>query len=425
GGVPTAATVLGKDETSHAGRLQFLPDGRHFFYSGGTVGATTRPIYVGALDSTERRLMSTEWPNALYADGYVLFPREAMLMAQPFDPRRLVTTGDPIAIADRLMLAGLPGVGVFDASQQGVLAYATDARANSRLLWMDRSGARLGTVGDAGDYAAVSLSPDGTRAAVHVRSQNGLDVSLLDVARGTRLRVTSGTIAGFPTWSHDSKALFFITNSGRDIVRQVPVDPTTREVLLTDDRGKRQLSSSPDDQFLALSVGAPPRLQELWILPLGGERKPYRFQGPEGPYKYGLPIVSAFSPDGRWIAYDSSETGGNEVFVSAFPGPGDKVRVSAAGGSVPRWRHDGRQLFYSTPDGKMMAAAVNGTGWTLGVGSVRELFQIPAIEGSLTYDVSADGQRFLVSTREETGAAPPITVILNWSEELKQRVPTR
>src|SRR5262249_51425100 len=132
---------------------------------------------------------------------------------------------------------------------------------------MDRSGARLGTVGDAGDYTVVSLSPDGTRAAVHVRSQNSLNAWLLDVARGTRLRVTSGRMAAFPTWSHDSKTLFFITNNGRDIVREVPVDPTTREVLLTDNRLKWLASSSPDDQFLAFSVGVTQPTTELWILP--------------------------------------------------------------------------------------------------------------------------------------------------------------
>src|SRR5262249_30861737 len=147
-------------------------------------------------------------------DGYVLFPLEAMLMAQSFDPTRLVTTGDPIAIADQLLRAGLQRVGVFDASQQGVLAYATDTRANSRLLWMDRSGARLGAVGDSGDYFALSLSPDGTRVAVLVRGQKNPETWLLDVARGTRLRVGSGFMAGFPTWSHDSKTLFLVTNGG-------------------------------------------------------------------------------------------------------------------------------------------------------------------------------------------------------------------
>src|SRR5262249_8370918 len=125
------------------------------------------------------------------------------------------------------------------------------------------------------------------------------------------------------------------------------------------------------------------------------------------------------------IAYESGETGRNEVYVSAFPGPGDKVPVSAAGGVAPRWRQDGRELFYSTLDGKMMAATVNVIGSTFGGGTGRELFQIPAIEDSPTYDVSADGQKFLVSTREDIGAAPTITVILNWTEELKGRVPAK
>jgi len=423
GGVPTAATVLGPGETSHF-RPFFLPDGRHFLYRAYTASSVRGPIYVATLDSTERKmLLNSDSTNVLYTQGHLLFMREKTLMAQAFDARRLVLTGEAIPLAEQTQTIGTnPAYGDFSASDNAVLAYQTGASAaSSQLAWFDRTGKQIGVLGDLASYSDLELSPDGKRASVSIPDEANKtgDIWVYDVARGRRTRFTFDAIDELASiWSPDGSRIVY--NSRRrghlDLVQKASNGSGAEEVLLEDDLGKYPLSWSPDGRFILYLTAGSPTGVDLFALPLSGDRMPIPFLNTkfnEGP--------GQFSPDGRWVAYRSNESGMGEVYVAPFPGPGGRWQISTAGGTNPRWRRDGQEIFYLAPDNRLMAVAVSGKGASFEVGTVKALFQTRAVPGSrYSYDVSPDGQRFLINTAPEQGASAPITVVLNWSTGLKK-----
>ena len=187
-------------------------------------------------------------------------------------------------------------------------------------------------------------------------------------------------------------------------------------MLLEDNLDKYPTSWSPDGRFILYRTGGGQTGSELFVLPLSGDRKPVPFLNTQFNEGFGQ-----FSPDGRWVAYRSNESGRNEIYVAPFPGPGGKWQISTAGGDRPRWRHDGTEIFYLAPDNKLMAAAVNGKGASFEVGAVKPLFRDARRDRSaLSVRVSADGQRFLINTAPEQAASAPITVVLNWTAGLKK-----
>jgi eukaryotic-like serine/threonine-protein kinase len=412
GGLPTAATVLAEGEAMQLLPF-FLPDGRHFLYrSNNRASSGTRRIYLASLDSAERKLLlNGDSPNALYTQGHLLFPRDMTLMAQPFDARRLVLTGDAFPIAEQIR--------AFSASDNGVLAYQTGTeRVGSQLVWVDRTGKQVGMLGDAAAYSDLEFSPDRKRASVSIpEAGKGRAIWLYDITRGRRTRFTFDPADELESiWSPDSGQIVF--NSRRkghlDLYQKASSGAGTEEVLLEDDLDKYPVSWSPDGRFiLYVSSGTN---NSLFALPLSGDRKPFPF------LKAQFNGVSAqFSPDGRWVAYQSNESGRAEVYVAPFPGPGGKWLISTAGGSLPRWRHDGTEIFYLDLDNNLMAAAVNEKEGSFDVGGVKPLFGTHAAQGGrYRYDVSADGQRFLINTVPEQTASAPITVVLNWTAGLKK-----
>jgi Tol biopolymer transport system component len=419
GGVPTAATMLGPGDFAQV-RPFFLPDGRHFLY--GVVTATSRvggPIYLASLDSTEQRLLlKSDSNNVVYTQGYLLFLRETTLMAQPFDARRLLLTGEAFPIAEQIQTQGNPPSGVFSASANGVLAYQTGTgAAGSQLVWIDRTGKRFGILGDSAAYGDLALSADGKRASVNILSQGGKgeDIWLYDVARGLRTRFTFGWDQLTSLWSPDGSRV--VVNSRRkghlDLYQKDASGAGTEEVLLEDNIDKYPQSWSPDGRFI-LYVGQASR-NTLFVLPLSGDRKPVPFLNTQFNERPGQ-----FSPDGRWVVYSSDESGRYEIYVAPFPGPGGKWQILTGGGLWPRWRHDGSEIFYLAPDNKLMAVAVNGKGPTFEVGEVKPLFQTRATGTRYSYDVSPDGQRFLINTAPEQAASAPFTVVLNWTAALKK-----
>jgi len=424
GGLPSAVTALGKGETSNVWP-RFLPDGRHFLYRSNT-GSVTGPVYLASLDSAERKLLlNIDSGNILYTQGHLLFLRETTLMAQPFDSRSLALTGDAFPIAEQIETSTtINPNGVFSASENGVLAYQTRSGAlGSQLSWFDRAGKQIGALGDPARYGDLNLSPDSKRASVSIPDQagKGRDIWLYDVARGLRTRFTFDPADELTSvWSPDGSEIIF--NSRRrghmDLYQKASGGGGTEELLLEDDVDKYPTSWSPDSRFILYVTGAntPRTGNDLFVLPLSADRKPVPFlqtQFNEGP--------GQFSPDGLWVAYTSNESGGNEVYVARFPGPGGKWQISTGGGIWPRWRHDGTEIFYLAPDNKLMAAAVNGKGPSFEVGAVKPLFETHAVTAfRYSYDVSADGQRFLINTILEQRTSGPITVVLNWAAGLKK-----
>jgi Tol biopolymer transport system component len=419
GGAPTAATVLGQRETAHM-RPSFLPDERHFLYRAYT-GSTAGPIYLASLDSSERKvLLNADSQNVLYTQGHLLFLRETTLMAQPFDARRLVLTGDAFPIADQIQTTGInPPYGVFSTSENGVLGYQTGTGGAANLVWFDRAGKQVSVLGDPAAYSDPELSPDGKRASVSISDGKQRDIWLYDVARGLRTRFTFDPADELQTiWSPDGSRVVF--NSRRkghlDMFQKASSGAGSEDALFEDNLEKYPVSWSPDGRFiLYVSFGSPTGL-DLWVLPLSGDRKPVPFLNTKFNEAAGQ-----FSPDGRWVAYQSDESGKNEVYVTPFPGPGGKWQISTGGGGFPRWRHDGNEIFYLAPDNKLMAAAVNGKGSSFEVGAVKPLFETRAVVGLRNrYAVSADGPRFLINTAPEQAASAPITVVLNWTTGLKK-----
>jgi Tol biopolymer transport system component len=421
GGAPTAATTLAQGEATHREPF-FLPDGRHFLYRSATALAPGGgPVYLASLDSAERKLLlSSDSTNVIYTQGYLLFLRETTLMAQPFDSRRLVPTGDPFPIADRIYTQGNPLAGIFSASENGLLAYqsGTTGTASYRLAWFDRTGRQTGVLGDSAAYGDLELSPDGTRASLSIPGGNGQDIWIYDVPRGLRTRFTFGPeVAATSLWSPDGSRIVF--NSNRkghfDLYQKASSGAGNEEVLLEDNLEKYPESWSPDGQFILYHDLGGSTGYDLYILPLSGDRKPHPFLQTRFDE-----LAGQFSPDGHWVAYQSNESGRPEVYVTPFPGQRGKWQISTGGGAYPRWRHDGAEIFYLTPDNKLMAAAVNGKGSSFEVGAVKPLFQTRASRNRYEYAASADGQRFLINTAPEQPASAPITVVLNWTAGLRK-----
>jgi Tol biopolymer transport system component len=425
GGMPTVATTLGQGEIVHM-RPFFLPDGRHFLYRVST-GPGGGPIYVGSLDSTERKLLfNADSANVFYSQGYILFLRETTLMAQPFDARRLVLTGDAFPIAENILNTNTQNpFGIFSMSENGVLAYQTGTEAvGSQLVWFDRTGKQVGVLGDSASYGDLELSPDRRQAIVSILDQTRRtrDLWLYDVSRNLRTRFTFDPADERESiWSPDgSRVVFNSLRKGHfDFYQKASSGAGTEEVLLEDNVLNKYPSSwSPDGRFILYYTASstPGTGADLSVLPLSGDRKPTSFLNTQ--FNETDP---QFSPDGRWVAYVSNESGGTEVYVAPFPGPGGKRQISTGGGSYPRWRHDGAEIFYFAPDRKLMAAAVSGKGESFEVGAVKPLFETRAVLGfRYFYDVSADGQRFLINTAPEQAASAPITVVLNWTAGLKR-----
>jgi len=360
--------------------------------------------------------------NVQYAEGKLLFLRGNTLVAQAFDVQQHVLTSEVLPVVEGVLVDSYSRTGLFSVSSTGALVYRSSAQPPpSQLTWFDRSGRQAGVLGDPSDYNTVNLSPDDTRAAVSVREESGdSHIWLVDVARGVRTRLTfdpSEETQG--VWSPDGTRVIFDSLRGRRLLYQKSANGgNSEEAVDTSPVGKFPTSWSADSRFFLFNSpgGESKTGNDLWVVPLAGDRKPFVYL--QTPFNEAR---GQFSPDSRWIAFQSNESGRFEIYVGSFPGPGRLWRVSSAGGTSARWRRDGKELFYVSADSKLMAVPVDGRGASLVVGTAQPLFNVRIRDQFLgiPYAVTSDGQRFLVNTLIESGAPASISLVLNWPSLLR------
>jgi Tol biopolymer transport system component len=427
GGAP--ALVLAPDPARHEAGLsepQFLPDGRHFLFLKVETISHRFSLEAGSLDSKQVEDLGPVGSDALYAPpGYVFYLDQSTLMARPFNARALRFTGPAVPAAQNVGFYIGSSYGYFSVSAAGVLAYqAVPSGATSQLAWYSRTGQKLGTVGQPNIYTNPALSPDGSRLAVGVGLHGARDIWIYDLKRGTASRLTFNPADDLgPAWSADGSQVFFTSDraAGRvDIYQQAANGlGSTQTVFESKDQNKYVNDVSADGRYLIYDTGAGANGTELWALPLFGDRKPFAFVQSSS---FGA-HSARFSPNGRFLAYDSNETGKMETYVQTFPQQTGKWQISPSGGMEPFWRRDGKELFYLTPDNQLMAVPVNTDGASFQAGIPKPLFQAPLVPTSNwrnIYFPSPDGQRFLMLTPEGQAKPEPITVVVNWPALLRQ-----
>ena len=425
GGTPVVVTRLDASHpaTSHRWPV-FLPDQQHFLYLEANFSGQfeKNTILLGALDSGERRTVVSASSNAAYADpGYLLYWRDNALVAQRFDARSYVLSGEPRVVSDGVQYFPQIDLALFGVAGKGTLVVQTGKGADkSQLLWFDRSGKQLGAVGPPGLFVNPSLSPDGRRVAFEQTDRDGrhVDIWTRELANEAVVRLTfTPGLNELPIWSPDAKRVVFSSQQNLSwVLYQRNADGSGSEQHIANfDRNAQQgfWDWSRDGKYLLAWKN-----EELWYFSLPDMEPKALFQA-----KWIVRNVQ-FSPDRKWMAYSSNETGVWEVYVSPFPSADSKWQVSSGGGEEPRWRRDGKELFYLSAEAKMMAVAVT-TGSTFEAGSPVTLFQThlrqPISQMDLvSYDVSGDGQRFLVNTKVDEPNAAPLSVILNWASEMEK-----
>ena len=423
GGAPTQLTKQGRYP-------EFIQGGGRFLFESDT-GTESPGLFVGSLDGTAPVRILPDVSRGVYVPppvgggmGHLLFRREGTLMALPFDAEKLAARGGAVPLAENVPNSGTVGYGGFAASENGVLLYVSgSAASNQTLTWLDRSGKRLESKAEPRAYAGMALAPDGKRAAVSVgTSLETSDLWLQNLERGVPAKFTFNGFSGLPVWSPDGNFIAF-SNRKRlqtDLYRKASNGGGAEELLLHVGPNGFPTDISPDGKWLVYSETNGKTKEDLWLLPLTGEHKPVKYL--DSPFSE---IQAQFSPDGKWMAYRSDESGQNQVYVQPVPATGAKRQVSTGGGSRPRWRRDGKEIFYISAESKLMAvpASLGPSGFDFGV--PRQLFDNalpPIIAFGFGYQPSADGQKFLAILPEEgaTSAASSVTVQMNWQAGLKK-----
>ena len=424
GGTAAAVTTLGPQQAAHR-FPHFLPDGRRFLFNVRSA-SNTDTIYLGALDGSAPIRLTLADSRAVYLpSGWLLWVRAGALVAQRLDAAQATLTGEPVTLADE--------VAVVSVAATGLVAYRTAVGGRRQLAWFDRSGTARGVGGvpDGNDLEHPRVSHDGRRVVVTRTVQGNADLWLLDGARTSRVTFDAERDL-FPLWSPDGTRIVFRSNRAGafDLYQKLASGAGMEERLVASDQIKVPTSVSVVSRVLMYYSLDPQTSADLWVMPMAGNRTPAVFL--KTPFRE---VWGAFSPDGRWVAYQSNESGRPEIYVRPFAPPaaagtaagaaGGQWQVSTAGGIMPLWRPDGKELYYLNPAGAMMAAHVTVTGSTLEPGAPVVLFPTRIYGGGVDaqhgrqYDVAPDG-RFLINSVVDDVSAP-ITLLQNWNPEAKQR----
>ena len=419
GGEAAPVTSLATDqgETTHRW-VHFLPDGRHFLFMAATHTLGTRSeanaIYLGSLDSQERTLLFHARSNVVYASGQLLYVRDHVLVAQPFDPGTLKLTGDPAPIAEPIQYARDYFRGVFSASKTGLLVYQSGAAQTSRkLVWLDRRGEEIASIERPVRFEGFFLSPDGTRFAGGITDEasGNSDIWIYDLERDVPMRFTFGELSEFaPIWSPAGTRVAFaaLKDSENALDADVYVKSASgdapEELLVDTEEWAIPTAWSPDGRFLAVTSFDVKNDADLWFYPMEGDGQPVAYL--ERDFN---DLWAIFSPDGRRVAYLSDESGRQELYVAPFPGPGGKWQISTEGAQGAVWRGD--EIVYQALDNTVMSVPVEADASGFRAGSPVALFKDDRLQ---SFDLTADGQRFLALITPEAERDTPLTLVTNW-----------
>jgi serine/threonine protein kinase/Tol biopolymer transport system component len=429
GGTPQPLTRLEKGEVGHRWP-EFLPGGKAVLYAAGT-GVTSwndAKVVIESLGTAEPRILLPVGTQPHYApSGHLVYAQGGTLMAVPFDTKQLTVTGAAVPVVEGILQATSSGAAQYSFSTGGSLVYVSGGvqSAQNKLVWVSRNGAEQPLAAPMRPYDSPRLSPDGRRVAVAIADQE-TQTWLYDIPRETLTRLTfEGNTNAYPIWTPDGTRITFSSNKDgagpTNIFWQLADGSGGLERLSTSEYIQTPHSWSADGRLLALIEVDPGTGVDIWVLRMG-DRKAQPFL--RTPFTEG---AARFSPDGRWLAYISDESGRYEIYMQPYPGPGGKWQISTEGGTEPVWNPNGRELFYRSGDKMMAVDIATQPGFT--AGKPRMLFEgqyLPTTTTPPNYDVSADGQRFLMLKSVEQAASAPtqINVVLNWFEDLKRRVPT-
>ncbi|HEY3349622.1 MAG TPA: protein kinase [Thermoanaerobaculia bacterium] len=420
----------------------FLPDGRHFLFIVQRVDTATRrnetELCVQALGSDTRKVLLKSATRAIHVPGHLLYSWNGSLMAQRFDAERLETVGDAFVVAPRVQYLADGGTGLFTASSGGLLVYAAGGTiGNSRLGVYDRAGALVRTVAETGNYWTPRASPDGKIVAAEVIDSvsSNRDIWTFDAAGAdppvrrtfdpgedwTPVFSPDGRRLAWGAFRKGTWAIFEKSLAGGEEERLIAHSAPPGSVAAPEGGailgpGSKFLTAwSPDGKSIAFNGSSADSQDDMWILSVADGTARVILRTPAAERD------TVFSPDGRWIAYMSGESGRPEVYVSPFPSGGGRWQVSTGGGGGPRWSRDGRELFYISAGGSLMAAPVTA-GAAFEKGAPRELFRVAVRRTNIPqYDVFPDGQRFIVNTVVTEKASTPLTLVQNWSSLVKTK----
>ena len=422
GGASQPVTKLDANHEGHRWPY-FLPDGDHFLYLDDAAKTEFHTLELASLDSGKTEKLLTPFISDIaYAGGYVFFVRSGTLMAQRLDPKTFHLTGSPITIADQIAEVFANHRFDFSVSANGTIAYQQQ-NPTSQLIWYDRNGLKIGSVGDPGRYVAMDLSPDNSKAAVEILDANGRngEIWVVELSRGISTRFTFDPSADLcPVWSPDGTKIVFGSNrKGKflDLFQKATNQSSTDEFLKDVQADSFPTSWTPDGKFLVYQVFDQHAKGDIWLLPTTSDRKPVPLIRTEFDE-----VRAQVSPDGHWIAYSSDESGRSEIYVQTMPPSGARYQVSNGGGMDSRWRKDGKEIFFISPDNKLMAAQVLTTepfetSITKPLFPIQERFMGPE-RGN--YAVSNDGNRFLINTVSDSPMGHAIHLITNWTAKQDQ-----
>ena len=426
GGTPVAVTrsaatsslaVVGSHRWPH-----FMPDGVHFTYNNEPNGACNdrTEIRFASLDGKQDSALVHTCSNATFANGQVIYWRDGNLVAQPFDPRRGTLSGTAALIADHVAFDQLFGFAPFSASATGELLYRIGQGVTlAGLVWYDRGGKQVATLGQNDLYDSVAISPDGSRVVADVVGVDKANLLILD-ARGTRtLTIATGALS--PVWSADGRQIYFTSNPNGpfDIYVKAADGSGNEQAVVTFEKsqfGAMFPAASSDGKYLAyFSEDAATKRFHIYTVALTGDRHPQVFRASSS----GNEVAPAFSPDNKWIAYESDQSGRTEVYISPFPSGGAQYQVSTNGGERPVWKHDGKEIYYRA-NLRMMAVKVDVKHSEMELGKPEALFEIAVRNLSgRWYDVSRDG-RFLMNTSPPSVQGQNFELLINWPAALKK-----